>query len=203
MVIQRQPTLASSIFQNSENRNYFKQEFDCIQRSVLLDPINMVELRPSVFSTVIYPFLLALSVFLVTLLLSLSNYIRPLELSGMGLLFFGFLFYSYSAGISYRMFLKKDPDTKLLTYVYVCMYSMTYFPLAITLTLILGPIGSIMMFALVLLTQYVLMNTLCLGYDFPTNTRRFLFSLLTLVFQFVFIIGLESLIVNRTRILKL
>lgn len=199
MVVQRQQPIRSRFFSNSPDQCYFKQEIECIRKSIVLDPINMVEINPSIISTFLYPLILTLSVFLSTFFISLIKSSQTLNLMGIGIVYAGFLLYSYCGGLSYRMFLNKETDTKFLSYVYVCMYSMTYYPIALFLTLIIGPVGSIIMFALVLLTQYILMTTLCFGYDFPTMTKRFLFSLLILVIQFIFVVGLESLIVDQIK----
>lgn len=200
MVIHSRPSHTTRYFSSFSNTNIHKQELECLRKSILLDPIIMHELSASIIVTFLYPFILTLKIYVATLIISfLSTSMLALDSQGASITYFGFLIYEYCAALAYKMFLKKVPDTKFLSYVYITMYSMTYFPVAMILMLIIGPIGQIIVFAFVLLSQYVLTNTLCAGYTFVSNTKRFLFSLLTLVLQFLFIMGLQSVIVTKTQ----
>ncbi|KAM0688694.1 hypothetical protein COBT_000048 [Conglomerata obtusa] len=202
MVTEGRSFLPRSRFDSTtETGSIIAQEYNCFMKSLKLDTIQMNQLDPRIIMTFFYPLLLTSLIAGFIFLFSLAAYVKPLNLQSSIISFLCIVMYSYIAGYIYRAYLKKSGDSHFLSYVYVCMYSLTYLPLALCFSIMLGPIGSILMFAMVLLTQYTISNNILLGHDFSSNKHRFVFSLLTLVIQFIFLIGFESFIMQSIKLL--
>ncbi|KAM0676245.1 hypothetical protein GVAV_000208 [Gurleya vavrai] len=200
MVTEGRSFIPRNAFNTSpESRSIVSQEMDCFVKSLQIEPIQMNHLNPKFIMTIIYPLLLTSILTGFLFLFSLTSYIKPLDLPSFIGVFGIIVFYSYFAGFAYKSFLRKTNDSSYLSYVYACMYSIIYLPIALSLSVLLGMIGSILMFAMVLLTQYSVSNTLTLGHSFESQKRQFIFSLMVLVIQFVFLLGIEALVSNSIK----
>lgn len=190
-------------FNNERDTPLLTQEKDNFLKSCTLDPILIHQIEPSIFVVLLYPMIISLAIYGVVFLLSYAKYVMPLTLKGLGVLYLLILTYTVVCGYSYKLFLQKNNDANLLAYMYVCMYALTYLPVALMLSLLLGPIGSVIVLGLVFITQFYIPNCLLFAYEFSSAKRKFLFSILTFVLQFIFILIIEQYVYSAAnRILK-
>lgn len=186
-------------FSNERETSLLSQEKDNFLKSCTLDPILIHRIEPSIFVVILYPALLSIAIYGVVYLMSIAKYVTPMSLKSLGLLYLLIILYSFICGYSYKLFLQKSNDASLLAYMYVCMYALTYLPVALFFSLLLGPIGSIIVFGLVIITQFYIPNCLLFAYEFSTTKRKFLFTVLTLVLQFIFILAIEQFVYSAAQ----
>lgn len=203
MVTQGRNILPRRTSESIASSGFFAQERGCIRNALTFDPIIITGLDPSFLMTLFYPLSLSISIYLFSLLMSLTGYVMPLDPIEFAVVYFLLLLYAYVTAFAYKSYLKRPDNPPFLAFVYISMYAITYFPLALFLEMILGPLGSIITFAMVLLSQYNISNSLSIGHGNLTDKDRFLFALLILILQFIFLIGIESCIMSSIRIIKL
>lgn len=185
----------ANLDENTETGSILKQEVSCFKQSLTLDTIPLSRLNAKLFMACFYPLLIAISILTITFLFSLLGSVKTMEVSNFLILYLILITYCFLGGFAYMSYLKNNNvRIPYLSYVYVCMYSLTYLPMTLAFSMILGAIGSIFMFALVLVTQYWISNCMLNGYDFESNKQRFLFSIITTVIQFIFLLSVEAFV---------
>lgn len=166
-------------------------------KALKLYPIEMEGVRESATPIVVYTALLSL---LTTTCISLGVLMKTGSFvlqKTLGLLFGSFLtmlMFFFAAGYIYKGVLGKRLDTSYLSYVYVVAFSMTYYPLAMFLAIMIGgPMMFILTIVLSSVSQFFISTSMTRDHRFESNREGFIFSMVSFVLQWGFVICSTSL----------
>lgn len=202
MVVQDKSILPRSVQRTQVSRGsqgLLQHETQCFYKALALDPFNLMTLSPSFISIIGYCLLFSMEC---VLLASIATYILkrtvlpPISIfviSGITLC------YIIVSAYLYRKCLNKIPDYQFKSYMYVCMYSLVYFPFTIFFELMVPFLQFIFIIVMALASQYFIsQNLLQDNFTFQSKKREFLFYICTIALQYAVMLTLNIYIISAS-----
>lgn len=163
-------------------------------KSIILDPLIIDEVESSPFMVLVLPLYTTLLTVLGTAIGTLPH-VRILSATYVGMLYTAVLLYTLLAAVVFRWYVRKQ-SVGLLSFMHAINYTLTYVPAAVMVRLVMRDLGFIFVLACVMVVQYYTNMILTAGMEWTGNERSmFVLSLIVLVMSFVFVYGIEHIVV--------
>lgn len=158
---------------------------DYLKMSLLLDPLPLATLTPSVFQIILYGLFLTIQI---CIFLTVSRVIEgsKIELFGIFAAFFVVVEASiFLSAYIYYSFMGSRISIPYLSHTYATAFSLSYLPLGLFIGFLNEKIGIIFILGAGILSQYYIRSCYIDLVSFANDKEAFLFSLITFVLQYL------------------